>query len=387
MKVLKTKYPGIYQIGENYYVDFYGDGKRHRKVVGPRLDLALEEKARLRKKNKQGKYHIIERMEKTNFKELMELYKGEGDNKAYVLQFEKAYLEHFGDRKLASITRSDLFEFRDKIKRTPKQRGQKEITDSTANRSLAGLRRLFHFAISKEYLEESPFPKESKSGLWISEKKNRKERKKYYSEDEVMAIIKALPDNPWYLRVITVVAYLAGFRAGELLNLKWSDVNFERGEIILRNPKSQIEQTVEVQDELVRLLNSLSRKSDFVFHKDGNQLKHHDYYKPFKKALRAIGKDEKGYCFHTLRHSTGTQLHLKGVSPIAIKDQLRHSDIRVTTDFYVGGDPVHQKEQIEKLISNDLAGFLKQLVVSSETTVKKEVDFDTLQEVPPIATA
>ena len=43
MKLEKTKCPGIYKIGENYFIDFYGDGKRHRKVVSPNLDMAVEE--------------------------------------------------------------------------------------------------------------------------------------------------------------------------------------------------------------------------------------------------------------------------------------------------------------------------------------------------------
>ena len=390
MKVLKTKFPGIYQIGENYYIDFYANGKRHRKVVGPKLDMALEEKTKMRKKNKRGKYHIVERMEKTTFDQLMDLYKREGDGKNYILQFEKAYLEYFKGRKLSTITRSDLFEFKDKIKTTPKQRGGEEVTDSTVNRSLAGLRRLFHFAVSKEYLEESPFPKDPKSGLFVSEKINRG-KKRAFSIAEIIKIIQSLPENPWYLRAMTINAYLTGMRAGELMNLKKADVNLKDGEILLKETKAGEPQIVEMQDELIGLYEGWLKKcpsSEYVFCKsDGSQLTHDDYYKAFKKALRAIGKNEKGYCFHTLRHSTGTQLHLKGVSPIDIKDQLRHSDIRVTTDFYIGGDPAHQKEQIEKLISNDLAGLLKQLVVSSETTVKKEVDFDTLQEVPPIASA
>ena len=116
MKVEKTKYPGIYKIGENYYIDFYGNGKRHRRVVGPNLNMAVEEKARMKKKNRVGKYHIVERMQKTTFGELFGLYKKEEDAKDYILQFEATYLTHFGGEKLASITQSDLFAFRDKVK-------------------------------------------------------------------------------------------------------------------------------------------------------------------------------------------------------------------------------------------------------------------------------
>lgn len=384
MKVLKTKYPGIYQIGENYYIDFYANGKRHRKVVGPKLHMALEEKTKMRKKNKRGKYHIVERMEKTTFDQLIELYKKEGDGKGYILQFEPIYSKHFGSRKLSTITRSDLFEFRDKVKATPKQRGKKAVTDSTVNRTLAGLRRLFHFAVSKEYLEESPFPKDPKSGLFLSEKGNRGKRK-YFTEDEVKKIIEACPD---WLRPIVITAYLTGMRAGEILKLKWKDVNLKEGEILLEETKAGEPQVVKMQNELIDFFKSLPKRSGFIFSQDnGEPLKDWHYYKPFKEALNSIGKNEKGWNFHTLRHTTGTQLYLKGVPAIAIKDQLRHSDIRVTTDYYVGCDSEYQKAQIEKLSNGYFEEFLTDSVANSEKTVKKEVNFDTLQEVPPFASA
>jgi integrase len=384
MKVLKTKHPGIYQIGPNYYIDFYADGKRHRKVVGPKLDMAVEEKSEMRKKNKHGKYHIIERMEKTTFKELMELYKKEKDQKTYILQFEKVYLDYFGNRKLANITRSDLFKFKDKVGTTPKERGHACVTDSTVNRALAGLRRLFHFAMSKEYLEESPFPKDPKSGLFLSEKGNRGKRK-YFTEDEVKKIIEACP---YWLRPIVITAYLTGMRAGEILKLKWKDVNLKEGEILLEETKAGEPQVVKMQDELIDLFKSLPKRSEFIFSQDnGEPLKDWHYYKPFKEALNSIGKNEKGWNFHTLRHTTGTQLYLKGVPVIAIKDQLRHSDIRVTTDYYVGCDSEYQKAQIEKLSKGYFREFLTGSEVNSEKTVKKEVKFEALQEVPPFASA
>jgi len=37
---------------------------------------------------------------------------------------------------------------------------------------------------------------------------------------------------------------------------------------------------------------------------------------------------------------------------MAIKDQLRYSNIRTTVDFYIGSDVGYQREQIEKLIFN-----------------------------------
>jgi integrase len=269
-----------------------------------------------------------------------------------------------------------------------------EVTDSTVNRALAGLRRLFHFAMSKEYLEESPFPKDPKSGLFHSEKGIRG-KKRYYTEDEVMKILAALPEDPWYLRAMVITAYLSGMRAGELLNLKRATgVNLETGEISLAMTKAGEPQGLKMQDELVELFREWMEKhpqGEYVFCKDdGNPLARDDYYKPFKRALAAIGKNGKGWNFHTLRHTTGTQLHLKGADPIAIKDQLRHSDIRITTDFYVGNNSAYQKAQIEKLSNGCFKEFLGGIKANSETvknTLKKEAIFGIPQEVPPIASA
>jgi site-specific recombinase XerD len=132
--------------------------------------------------------------------------------------------------------------------------------------------------------------------------------------------------------------------------------------------------------------------SEYVFcRRDGSPLTPDDYYKPFQKALAAIGKNGKGWNFHTLRHTTGTQLHLKGADLIALKDQSRHSDIRTTTDFYVGNDLEYQKSQIERLSKESFRElFLNGLKVDGKpvkNTLKKKAVLGTPQEVPPIATA
>jgi hypothetical protein len=45
-------------------------------------------------------------------------------------------------------------------------------------------------------------------------------------------------------------------------------------------------------------------------------------------------------------------MHRKGVAALVIKDQLRHSNIKTTVDFYIGADMSYQREQIEKLRLN-----------------------------------
>ena len=45
-------------------------------------------------------------------------------------------------------------------------------------------------------------------------------------------------------------------------------------------------------------------------------------------------------------------MYRKGVPALAIKDQLRHTNIKTTVDFYIGADLKFQREQVEKLSLN-----------------------------------
>jgi len=350
----KTKHKGIYKVGKVYYMTYYAQGKKHEKAVGAKLQRALDEKKEMEEKAQKGKYDIIERMEKTTFKQLMDLYKEKGDGKFYILKFEKQYLDFFKERKLSSISRSDLFGFRDEVKNTPKQRGGKEVKDSSVNRSLAGLRRLFNFGMAQEYLEESPFPKDPKSGLFYSESKGLRN---FFSEEQMVKIINAAPD---WLKPMIETAHLTGMRAGEMLRLRWDHIDLEAGIIYLPASKTLKDNTglgqrIMMQEELNDLFRGLPSRSECVFTRwDGMPYNHWEIHKPFKKILKSLGIDTKKYSWKELRHTTGSLMNLKGVSPLAIKDQLRHSSIKTTERFYLGTDMENQRAQAEKLVLNDL---------------------------------
>jgi integrase len=232
MKREKTKHKGIYKVGDTYYITYYVGSKKYEKAVGPKLSIALQEKMEREKRGRRGNYEVLERQEKTSFKQLVNIYEKEGDNKKYILQFVSTYLNHFGEKKLSQITRRDLFKFRDALKSTPKQRGGEEVTDSNVNRALAGLRRLFNFAIAREYMEDSPFPKTSKSGLFYHDQKGLRN---FFTEEQMEKIVEASPD---WLRPMILTAYYTGLREGELLGLKWEWIDLKDGVIYLPSTKT-----------------------------------------------------------------------------------------------------------------------------------------------------
>lgn len=363
----KTKHKGIYKRGRVYYV-IYDTGetrssrnseqypvRREKKIKGTLQD-ALKFKVEMEEKVSKGKYSVIERMEKMTFKDLMDLYKEKGDNKSYILRFEKQYLDFFGNRKLDSISRSDLFDFRDKCKSTPKQNGGGEIANSNVNRAMAGLRRILNFAIARECLEENPFPKDPKSGLLYPEKRGKK---KFFKEPILQKILDevAKPVWPRYMEQAILIGYYTGMRDGdsELFSLQWSWIDFESG--IIRLPKTKTlddpnsrGQEIVMQRELIEYLKSIPRKSEYVISmEDGSRVRHWHFYKRFKKILKAIGVDPKDYAPKEIRHTTGTLMYLKGAPVKAIADQLRHEDQKTTMDFYIGTDRDYQRSQNELL--------------------------------------
>jgi len=352
MKREKTKHKGIYKVGDTYYITYYVGPKKYEKAVGSRLSNALKEKMERETRGKRGNYEVIERQEKTTFRELVGLYKKEGDGKKYILIFIPAYLKHFGDQKLSQITKRDLFKFRDAVKTTPKQKGGKEVTDSNVNRVLAGLRRLFNFAVAREYMEENPFPRTSKSGLFYSEKKGLRN---FFTEEQMEKIVDASPE---WLKPMILTAYYTGLRQGELLGLRWEWIDLKNGVIYLPSTKTLRDSTgrgqrVVMQKELIDLFESLPKRSEWVFcQADGESYGRWHIYPPFKKLLKSLGIDDRQYSWKELRHTTASLMHRKGVPTLAIKDQLRHTNMKTTIDFYIGSDVDFQREQIEKLVLN-----------------------------------
>ncbi len=364
MKRIKTKYPGIAGIktknGISYYVRF--DGKELN--MGSDLKIALNEKKKREKRVKRGNYEAIERQERTTFRDLLQLYESKGGKKSYILQWKELYLKHFGDRRLAQITRASLFEFRDALQGLTKQRGCEPLQLSSINRALAGLRKLLLFGTDREYLEVCP----STTGLLFPEPKGLRKfftveqmtnilnlcKNLYMPYPKVNFVNRQYPPSNW-LYSIVLTAYLTGMRIGEILSLKWKDVDLNGGIIYLpssktlRDPTGQGQRVV-MQQELITLLKALPTVSERVFcQPDGTPWKHGNIYHRVKRVFFQLGIDPKEYSIKEFRHTTASHMNIKGVPLSAIQDQMRHADSRTTKNFYIGADVEYQREMAERL--------------------------------------
>ena len=357
---IKTRVRGIYREGKEgrYYITYRVNGKKYERKIDGKLSDAVREKIERTAKAKRGRYDVLDRQEKTSFQELLALYEVEGDRKEYILNFRQTYQDYFGTYRLSGITRNDIFNFRDHIKATPKQRGGMEVTDSTVNRALSGLRRLFNFAIQRDFMEESmnPFPRTPKSHLFYPEKKGRRN---FFSEAQIISIYKAAQE---WMKPLIAISFYTGMRMGEVRMLRWEYVDLEAGIIRLPETKtlkdpSGIGQQIVMQKELVEMIGRIPRKHDWVFVQgDGLPYEHWQIQKPFKALLKSLNIDTEKFSWKEIRHTTGTLMHLKGADPLAIQDQLRHTDFNTTKNFYIGSEVEWQREQVERLTLEEKPG-------------------------------
>jgi integrase len=155
-------------------------------------------------------------------------------------------------------------------------------------------------------------------------------------------------------KTAVLLGALTGLRVGELLGLKWSDIDFEQLEItVVRDVvKQRIERCkteasrkpVPIDAELAealwswRLRCAYNEPHDWVFaspHKKGRQPYWPSslYRVALQPALKAAGiAGPVGW--HTLRHSFGTLMKANGEDVKTIQELLRHANFKVTMDVY-----------------------------------------------------
>lgn len=131
-------------------------------------------------------------------------------------------------------------------------------------------------------------------------------------------------------RLIILVAYSAGLRLSEIINLKWQDIDLERDLIHIKRAKGKKDRVVMLSKKLKEQLNSISQTDSFIFMTNRNK-KYSD--RTIQKIIATAASKanlQKHITPHTLRHSFATHLLEAGTDIRYIKNLLGHSDISTT---------------------------------------------------------
>jgi type 1 fimbriae regulatory protein FimB/type 1 fimbriae regulatory protein FimE len=163
--------------------------------------------------------------------------------------------------------------------------------------------------------------------------------REYLTDEEVLALIDVAKANRYGHRDATMilVAYRHGFRASELTDLRWDQIEFSSATLHVRRVKQGTPSTHPILGDELRALRKLQReqkpRSPFVFTSERGT--------PFTTAGFARMIERSGVaanlCFkahpHMLRHACGYALANKGHDTRAVQAYLGHKNIQHTVRY------------------------------------------------------
>lgn len=242
----------------------------------------------------------------------------------------------FGEKQVGEITKSDILQFRALLAQAKGRNGNATLSPKTINRNIQILGQILAEA-AERYDFDNPVDK-------IKRLKQPKTDIHPFTMDQVRQILDTV--RPDYRNYLTV-RFLTGMRTGEIHGLKWKYVDFERGQILVREnlvrgeleytktdgSQREIEMSKPVADAL-RAQQAITGDQEFVFcNREGEPLDLDNVTnRVWYPLLRHMGL-EKRRPYQT-RHTCATLWLAAGENPEWVARQLGHANTMMLFKTY-----------------------------------------------------
>ncbi len=246
------------------------------------------------------------------------------------------FVRILGHKSLPQLSPLDAEEF--KLKRS------NEVSPVSVNIELRSLKAAFNVAVQWKLIVENPF--QNVKQVRVPYKESR-----HLSSAEFEILLKSVADPN--LRGLFKFAVLTMMRLGEIVNLRWPDLDLAGRWIHVRSSgefrvKGGKPRSVPMSEEVYRLLASRVQVGEYVFSdRVGRKLNPGTISHQFKKAVRKAGLPDSIH-FHNLRHTGISWLINKGVPQAFVQRIAGHSSLIVTQVY------THFEDESLKLAINQL---------------------------------
>jgi integrase len=260
-------------------------------------------------------------------------------------------LPAFGPKRIEDITTRDIEEWRSKLIRVGGGRRRKQpapenddektppaLANNSKNRIVTLLHGIFVRACKVYGLTLNPVSGVERHPVKLAGDID------VFSPEETMALVRAADSDQD--GAIYLTAAFTGLRRGELIALRWRDVDFAGSTIRVRAsyaggaltaPKSGKVRSVPLAPEVARVLDQLSRREHFTGEDDlvfigeaGSYLDGSALRRRYQKALKQAGL--RPLRFHDLRHTFGTRMIAKA-DIRRVQEWMGHADIQTTMRY------------------------------------------------------
>jgi integrase len=215
------------------------------------------------------------------------------------------------------------------------------VKPATVNREVDTLKSMFNRAVEWKYLKASP-------AAGVKKLKVQKLPPAYLNIEQLGKLLEQCTEP--YLYIFVVLGAYLGLRRGEIFRLTWSDVDFNRREITVREAKNNEFRVIPMNDLVIETLKKHTRhiKSDVVLARSDTDGKaYQDIRDSYQTALRQAGLHR--IRIHDLRHSFASNLVTAGESLAVVMELMGHKDIQ-TTMIYAHLAPNQKRNAVDRLV-------------------------------------
>lgn len=250
----------------------------------------------------------------------------------------------------------------DRVKMWAKQINEVSLSNDRKNRIKEKFQQILLFAMQHDYLSMQLYNKDL---LLIKKTKNIdiiKTKDNFWTENEFVSFISTFSSNQKEWKLLFEVCYWAALRVGELLALKWEDIDLNfctvninkeitsRGFFDTPKNKASIAKTSLPKGIISKLQNYKNQNhfsnDDFVFF--GCRPTSRTTMRRIMNQHIKIANVKK-ITIHGLRHSMASYMINKGIDIMVISKHLRHSSTRQTYDTYCHLFPNLHENDLEKI--------------------------------------
>ena len=264
----------------------------------------------------------------------------------------------FGTRTLDGIGRREIegfISYMDRTGRSPK----------TTLNALGILHSIFEYARREGWVQANPCTLVDKPRTASTDPDIR-----FLSREELEALLRGVPNDDLgrVERRMYLAAAMTGMRQGELLALRWRDIDWSARRVRVRRsfvrgefgpPKSKrSSRSVPLADRLAGELDLLHQHTRYA-HDDDLVFAHPHTGKPIdrskllKRFKAALSRGEvREIRFHDLRHTFGTRMAAQGVPMRTLQEMLGHRDFKTTLIYADYAPSAREAEWVEAAFSS-----------------------------------
>lgn len=244
---------------------------------------------------------------------------------------QKAQLDwwnsELGKFLLVDVTPAKIVQCREKL--IAGALGSNGRSNATVNRYLALFSHVLATAVREwQWLDDNPMRRVKK----LPEPRGRVRCLTEIERDALLTACRSSANQ--MLELIVTIALSTGMRRGEILGLKWNDVDLKRGILVIQDSKNGERRSVALVERAFSLFNSYSKvrriDTDLVF-SGKNGLEPIDIRSSWEASLVEAGI--KNFRFHDLRHSAASYLAMNGATLAEIAEILGHKTLSMVKRY------------------------------------------------------